>query len=146
MNDLSQSIKQAQILIVEDIQVMRLLTARHLRQSGFENIAEVEDGQAALDHIEQNPVDLVLLDIMMPVKDGYETLQELKESGKLDSLAVVMLTSVDEIESVARCIELGAVDYMPKLFNPILLNARMGLSLELLFMRRRLQELGELTG
>jgi len=85
----------------------------------------------------------MLLDIMMPVMDGYETLKELKEVGKLSSIAVVMVTAVDEIESVARCIELGAADYMPKLFNPILLNLRIESNLQLLFMRRRLIELGE---
>jgi len=143
MNNLSQEIKDAKILIVDDTKMMRSLMSRHLRDTGFNNIAEVEDGQQALDYIAEKPVDFMLLDIMMPVMDGYETLKGLKEVGKLSSIAVVMVTAVDEIESVARCIELGAADYMPKLFNPILLNLRIESNLQLLFMRRRLIELGE---
>ncbi len=143
MSDFSDHIKNAKILIVDDTKMMRSLMSRHLRDTGFNHIAEVEDGSQALEYIDQNPVDFMLLDIMMPVMDGYETLQNLKESGKLSSIAVVMVTAVDEIEAVAKCIELGAVDYMPKLFNPILLNLRIESNLKLLFMRRRLLELGE---
>lgn len=143
MSNLSQAIKDANILIVDDTRMMRSLMSRHLRDTGFANVAEVEDGRQALDYIDQHPVDFMLLDIMMPVMDGYQTLEHLRESGKLSSIAVVMVTAVDEIESVARCIELGAADYMPKLFNPILLNLRIESNLQLLFMRRRLRELGE---
>ena len=143
MKDLNQSIKDANILIVDDTQIMRALMGKHLRSTGFNNVAEVEDGKLALDYVEQHPVDFMLLDIMMPVMDGYETLERLKESGKLDSIAVVMVTAVDEIEAVARCIELGAADYMPKLFNPILLNLRIESNLQLLFMRRRLLEIDQ---
>jgi CheY-like chemotaxis protein len=143
MKDLNQSIKDANILIVDDTQIMRALMGKHLRSTGFNNVAEVEDGSQAIDYVEQNPVDFMLLDIMMPVMDGYETLERLKESGKLDSIAVVMVTAVDEIEAVARCIELGAADYMPKLFNPILLNLRIESNLQLLFMRRRLLEIDQ---
>jgi len=143
MKDLNQSIKDANILIVDDTQIMRALMGKHLRGTGFNNVAEVEDGKLALDYVDQHPVDFMLLDIMMPVMDGYETLERLKESGKLDSIAVVMVTAVDEIEAVARCIELGAADYMPKLFNPILLNLRIESNLQLLFMRRRLLEIDQ---
>lgn len=141
MSKLEQEIKDANILIVDDTKMMRSLMSRHLRDTGFTNIAEVENGQEALDYIEEHPVDFMLLDIMMPVMNGYQTLEGLKEVGKLSSIAVVMVTAVDEIESVARCIELGAADYMPKLFNPILLNLRIESNLQLLFMRRKLAEL-----
>ncbi|MCF6311805.1 MAG: response regulator [Verrucomicrobiales bacterium] len=143
MSSLSDNIKNAKILIVDDTKMMRSLMSRHLRDTGFVNVAEVEDGSQALAYIEEHPVDFMLLDIMMPVMDGYETLENLKASGKLSSIAVVMVTAVDEIEAVAKCIELGAADYMPKLFNPILLNLRIESNLQLLFMRRRLAELGD---
>ena len=143
MSTLSDNIKNANILIVDDTKMMRSLMSRHLRDTGFINVAEAEDGSQALAHIEEHPVDFMLLDIMMPVMDGYETLENLKRLGKLDSIAVVMVTAVDEIEAVAKCIQLGAADYMPKLFNPILLNLRIESNLQLLFMRRRLQELGD---
>ena len=108
MNNLSQEIKDANILIVDDTKMMRSLMSRHLRDTGFNNIAEVEDGQQALDYISEHPVDFMLLDIMMPVMDGYQTLEGLKEVGKLSSIAVVMVTAVDEIESGALGIEVGA--------------------------------------
>ncbi len=145
MSALSQSIKDAHILVVDDTPIMRALMARHLRETGFSNVSEVEDGKQAIEHVETNPVDFVLLDIVMPNMDGFETLERLNSSGKLQTMAVVMVTTVDDIESVARCLELGAADYMPKLFNPILLNARIQSNLNLLFMRRRLRELGEVA-
>ena len=130
----SPQILGARVLIVDDTALKRALMSRHLTESGFEHVAEVEDGKQAIEYLENNKVDLILLDIMMPVMNGFQTLEQLKESGKLDDLAVVMVTAVDEIESVAQCIELGASDYMPKLFNPILLNVRIESNLERLFM------------
>jgi DNA-binding response OmpR family regulator len=102
----------------------------------------VGDGQQALDYLANHPVDLILLDINMPVMDGYTTLERLKADPALREIAVIMITSVDSIESVARCIEMGADDYMPKLFNPILLNARMATCLELRNLRRRVAAQG----
>jgi DNA-binding response OmpR family regulator len=131
----------ARVLVVEDTNMMRVLMMRHLKQAGFTAIAEVGDGQQALDYLAQNPVDLILLDINMPVLDGYGTLERLKADPTLREIAVIMITSVDSIESVARCIEMGADDYMPKLFNPILLNARIAACLELRSLRRRVASL-----
>ncbi len=79
----------------------------------------------------------ILLDINMPILDGYATLERLKADPILREIAVIMITMIDSIESVARCIEMGADDYMPKLFNPILLNARIAACLELRSLRRR---------
>ena len=127
----------ARVLVVEDTNLMRVLMKRHLRQAGFTAIAEASDGQQALDYLAQHPVDLILLDINMPILDGYATLERLKADPVLREIAVIMITMIDSIESVARCIEMGADDYMPKLFNPILLNARIAACLELLSLRRR---------
>ena len=77
---------------------------------------------------------------MMPEMDGYQTLENLKAQGHLDKLAVVMVTAVEEIESVAKCVELGASDYMPKLFNPILFDSRIQENLRLLFSQQLLTE------
>lgn len=132
----------ARVLVVEDTNMMRVLMLRHLKQAGFTEVADVGDGQQALDYLANHPVDLILLDINMPVMDGYTTLERLKADPLLREIAVIMITSVDSIESVARCIEMGADDYMPKLFNPILLNARMATCLELRNLRRRVAALG----
>ncbi len=77
-----------------------------------------------------HPVDLVLLDVMMPELDGYETLQQLKADQNLRDIPVIMISALDEIQSVVRCIEHGAEDYLPKPFNPVLLRARIGACLE----------------
>ena len=128
------------ILLADDSSTVRTMLSRILKDAGFHVIA-ARDGREALELAQTCNPSLAILDIVMPVMDGYATLEKLKESGKLDSIAVVMVTSVDEIESVAKCIELGAADYMPKLFNPILLDARIKSNLERLFMRRKLNEL-----
>lgn len=134
-------LKQAPILVVEDTQMIRVLLVRHLKTEGFTNILEAADGQQALDILTAQPVELVLLDINMPVLDGVATLQRIKSDPVLKDLIVIMVTAVDKIESVAQCIQLGAEDYMPKLFNPILLNARILSCLEKRWLRRELQRL-----
>lgn len=134
---------KAKILVVEDTNMMRVMMTRHLNQAGYENVACVEDGQQALDYLEENPVDLMLLDIQMPVLNGYETLKRLKADPRFASTAVIMVTAVDKIESVAQCIEDGADDYMPKLFNPILLPAKINTSLELRHLRKVVASMGE---
>ena len=76
------------------------------------------------------PFDLVLLDIMMPKLNGYEVLDRMKADDRLRHIPVIMISAVDELDSVIRCIELGAEDYLPKPFNPTLLRARVGAALE----------------
>ncbi len=134
-------LKQAPILVVEDTQMIRVLLIRHLKSEGFTNILEAPDGQQALDILATTPVELVLLDINMPVLDGVATLERIKADPALKDLIVIMVTAVDKIESVAHCIQLGAEDYMPKLFNPILLNARILSCLEKRWLRRELTRL-----
>jgi len=137
----AEDLKAAPILVVDDQNMFRVLLTRHLRQSGFTDVAEVVNGQEALDLLAQRRFDLVLLDINMPVLDGYATLEKIRSDEKLREMAVIMVTAQDELESVARCIQAGADDYMPKLFNSILLNARILSCLELYRLRRRLREL-----
>lgn len=127
--------RKARILVVEDTNMMRVMMLRHLTQAGYENVDSVEDGQQCLDYIAENPVDLILLDIQMPVLNGYETLRAIKADPAYKDIAVIMVTAVDNIESVAQCISDGAEDYMAKLFNPILLTAKIDTSLELRHLR-----------
>lgn len=138
----AEELKKAAILIVDDQNMFRVLLTRHLKRAGFTDVAEVVNGQEALDLLAQRPFDLVLLDINMPVLDGYATLEKMRADEKLREVAVIMVTAQDELESVARCIQAGADDYMPKLFNSILLDARIFACLELRRLRRRLRELG----
>ena len=87
-------------------------------------------GAKALELAAANPPDLILLDIMMPGLSGYDVLERLRADVRLRHIPVIMISAIDEIESVIRCIELGAEDYLPKPFNPTLLRTRVGASLE----------------
>jgi class 3 adenylate cyclase len=134
------------ILIVDDDENNREMVARRLARDGY--VVEVTaSGQQALAVLLTRPVDLVLLDVMMPAMSGYEVLQRLKSEPALRDIPVLMISALDEVDSVARCIELGADDYLPKPFDPVLLRARIGACLEKKRLRdqevRHLRELAE---
>ena len=100
-----------------------------LEQLGH-TVTFAENGREALDVLRQRRVDLVLLDIEMPEMDGYQVLEVLASDSRLRDVPVVMMSSVEEVDSVARCIEMGAEDYLFKPVNPVLLKARVRASLE----------------
>jgi two-component system, cell cycle response regulator len=117
------------ILVVDDNQLNRAVLTRSLKNEGYA-VETAGDGLAALDLLRRPPsFDVVLLDILMPVLDGYETLGRIKADDALKHVPVIMITAVDELESVIRCIEMGATDYLPKPFNAPILRARIGASL-----------------
>jgi sigma-B regulation protein RsbU (phosphoserine phosphatase) len=120
----------ATLLVVDDNADNRDLLSRRLARFGYTNVATATNGREALLQLRAKPFDLVLLDIMMPDMNGYEVLEHLKASNELHDLPVIMISALDEIASVVKCIELGAVDYLPKPFNPTLLRARVDASLE----------------
>ena len=107
----------------------RDLLTRRLKQLGHQ-VETAVNGREALEKIAAEKFDLVLLDIMMPEVDGYKVLEALRADGTLDRLPVIMISAVTEIDSVVRCVEMGATDYLPKPFNPVLLKARVGATLE----------------
>jgi len=117
------------LLVVDDNDLNRDLLARHLQRQGHE-VRMAADGRQALEIIRTAHLDLVLLDIMMPEMDGFEVLQRLKDHPDWRNLPVIMISALDEMESVVRCIEMGAEDYLPKPFDPVLLKARIGACLE----------------
>ena len=118
------------ILVVDDNTDNRFTLFRRLNRQGYGDVVTAEHGRKALELLEAHSFDLVLLDIMMPEMNGYEVLEAIKSSERLRDIPVVMISAVDEIASVVRCIELGAEDYLPKPFNPTLLRARVGACLE----------------
>jgi class 3 adenylate cyclase len=128
------------LLVVDDNRVNRLLLGRALEQLGH-RVVFAEHGRAALETLGQRAVDLVLLDIEMPEMDGYQVLEALAADPRLRDVPVVMLSSVEEVDSVARCIEMGAEDYLFKPVNPVLLRARVGASLEKKRLRDQQREL-----
>lgn len=119
----------ALILVVDDNHRNRDMLSRRLGKQGYD-VAVAENGREALEAVRTRPFDMVLLDIMMPEMDGYEVLQQLKSDETLRHIPVIMISALDEVDSVVRCIEMGAEDYLPKPFNPTLLKARIGACLE----------------
>jgi phosphoserine phosphatase RsbU/P len=118
------------LLVVDDNEDNRYTLSRRLTREGYTNLTTAADGQQALELLGARPFDLVLLDVMMPGLNGYEVLERMRAEARLRHIPVIMISAVDEIESVIRCIELGAEDYLSKPFNPTLLRARVGASLE----------------
>ena len=123
------------ILVVEDNDPNRVMLCRRLNKQGFAT-TEARDGREALARINDRRFDLVLLDIMMPDVDGYTVLRELKADEDLKAIPVIMISAVDEMASVVRCIEMGAEDYLPKPYDPVLLQARINACLD----KRRLRD------
>ena len=118
----------------------RLLLARGLEQQGH-TIVFAEHGREALELLRRDGFDLVLLDVLMPVLDGYQVLAELKLEPHLRDIPVIMTSSLDELDSVVKCVEMGAEDYLTKPINPVLLNARINASLEKKWLRDQQREL-----
>ena len=132
--------ERGDLLVVDDNRVNRLLVARTLEQLGH-RVAFAENGRLALEVLRSRPADLVLLDVEMPEMNGYQTLEALRADPKLRDIPIVMMSSVDEVDSVARCIEMGAEDYLFKPVNAVLLRARVAASLEKKRLRDQQREL-----
>ncbi len=115
--------RSGHVLIVDDLATIRLMLARHVRELGHQ-VTLSGDGRDALKLLGEQSFDLVLLDMMMPGMDGYAVLKQIKEDPGLREIPVVMISGVDDIKLVTRCIEIGAEDYLPKPFEPALLRAR----------------------
>ena len=117
------------ILVVDDVEDNREVLRRRLARDGY--LADTaENGRRALERIRSEIFDLVLLDVLMPELDGYETLKQIKSDQATRDIPVIMISALDDLASVVRCIENGAEDYLPKPFDPVLLRARIGASLE----------------
>ena len=124
------------VLVVDDDRVNRMLLTRSLEREGH-RVRCAENGLEALELLCEEPCDVVLLDIVMPELDGVSLLERIKGDPVLHDVRVIMISGVDETDSVVRCIEIGADDYLPKPFDPILLRARISAGLT----KKRLHEL-----
>jgi phosphoserine phosphatase RsbU/P len=118
------------ILVVDDNDDNRYTLTLYLDLEGYTNVETAHDGAEAIAQLDASGFDLVLLDVMMPNVDGYQVLTWVKDQVRLRDLPVIMISALNEMNSVVRCIELGAVDYLLKPFNPVLLKARLGATLE----------------
>jgi phosphoserine phosphatase RsbU/P len=120
----------AALLVVDDNEDNRYTLTRRLNREGYQNLTTAKNGREALERMAAQSFDLVLLDVMMPDMNGYEVLECVKANESLREVPIIMISALDEIDSVIRCIELGAEDYLNKPFNPVLLRARVGALLE----------------
>jgi adenylate cyclase len=132
----SAGLESGSLLVVDDNEINRDLLSRYLERQGHA-VQTAPEGRKALEMLATGAFDLVLLDVMMPEMNGYQVLQHLKSSENCRNIPVIMISALDEMDSVIRCIELGAEDYLPKPFNPVLLRARVGACLE----KKRLRDL-----
>jgi len=128
------------LLVVDDNKVNRLLLGRGLEQQGHK-VEFAENGRQALDLLRSHPFDMLLLDIQMPEMDGYQVLEQITDDIHLRDIPVIMTTAMEELDSVVKCIELGAEDYLTKPVNPVLLKARVNASLEKKRLRDQQREL-----
>ena len=117
------------LLVVDDNKVNRILLARGLEGDGHK-VETAENGKQALEKLRSDSFDLVLLDIEMPEMNGYQVLETCLQNPELRDIPIIMTSSLEELDSVVKCIELGAEDYLNKPVNPILLRARVNASLE----------------
>lgn len=122
------------VLVVDDHEENRNMLSRRLEKHGL-SVHTAESGEQALEIVQTVPLDVILLDIMMPGMDGREVLRHLKENERTRHIPVIMISALDELESVIYCIENGAEDFLPKPFNPTFLRARIGASLEKKYFR-----------
>lgn len=135
---LAREIEPSNILVIDDNESNRELLSRRLTREGH-TVMTAEDGEKALATLDRSGADLVLLDLVMPGISGFEVLRRIKTAPRLRHIPVIMISAVDEIDSIVRCIELGAEDYLLKPFNPVLLQARINASLEKQQLRTREQ-------
>jgi signal transduction histidine kinase len=113
---------------VDDERLNRILLSTNLKESGYD-VEMAEDGYQALRVLRTQPFDVVLLDLLMPRMDGYQVLEQIKGDDALRRIPVIVISSMDDMDSIVRCIEMGATDYLSKPFNPVLLHARLNGSL-----------------
>lgn len=128
------------MLVVDDNRMNRLLLARSIEQQGHK-VEFAENGRQALEMLNSQSYDVVLLDVLMPELDGYHVLEQLNSDPHLRDIPVIMISALDELDSVVKCVEMGAEDYLTKPINPVLLKARLNASLEKKRLRDQQREL-----
>lgn len=137
---MGHNVTPGHLLVVDDNKVNRLLLGRGLEQQGH-RVAFAENGRLALEILRQGEFDLMLLDIQMPEMDGYQVLEKVASDLELRDIPVIVTSSLEELDSIVRCIEMGAEDYLIKPVNPVLLRARIGAGLEKKRLRDQQREL-----
>lgn len=115
--------RRSRVLVVDDDRTSRLMLTYRLELAGLET-AMCDNGRKALEILREEEFDLILLDIVMPELDGYSTLEVIKNDPRLRDTPIIMISALGEMDSVIRCLEMGAEDYMPKPLDALLLSTR----------------------
>ena len=134
---MANMLNSVKVLVVDDSRTLRRILIRELNKIGIHNTLEAENGLVALDIAQETPLDLMLLDMEMPELDGLGVLEEISKRENKTKFPIIVVSGADQIEKTIACIELGAEDYLPKPFDPVLLKARIFSSLE----KKRLKDL-----
>jgi class 3 adenylate cyclase len=134
---LSKEFSNFRVLVVDDSRTLRRILIQELNSLGITNIVQATDGLEAVELLKTTPIDLMLLDMEMPELDGLGVLELLKQDNTLQSLSVIVISGAEALDNTIKCIEIGAEDYLPKPFNPVLLKARIFSSFE----KKRLRDL-----
>jgi len=124
-----RALRPGRILVVDDNLVNRELLGRHLERQGHQ-VRAAADGASALELLGRESFDIMLLDVMMPGMNGYQLLERVKSDDRLKDLYVIVISALADTQSIARCIQLGAEDYLPREFEPVILKARIESCLE----------------
>ena len=115
--------EQYSLLVVDDNEMNRDMLTRRLERQAY-RVTVAVDGRQALEFLDHEQFSLVLLDIMLPVINGYQVLEQMKADQSLSHIPVIMLTALDAADCKAKCMELGAEDYLTKPFNPVAFKSR----------------------
>jgi adenylate cyclase len=138
-SDAGQEPQRGAVLVVDANEATRNLLAHQIQRAGYQ-VKTAGTGKAALDLAWQEKLDVILLDVMLPDRDGISVLEALQKQGTLDNVSVLMTSAVDEKTSIAACIERGAEDFLPKPIHPAILRARLGVCLEKKTLRDRTKQ------
>ena len=130
----------AHILVVDDDPLNRLILSTSLEHQGH-SVTLVENGRLAVEQLEQREFDAVITDIEMPVMDGRALLEYRRSRSQLLDVPFIVISGVDDMDSIVACVKLGAADYLTKPFDAVLLHARLGACLEQKQHRDREREL-----
>ena len=125
----SEASHKGNLLLVDDEPDVTDLLQMLLQNSGY-RLSTAPDGAAALQQLEEKPIDLVLLDLLLPETNGYEVLEQMRQHPLWKSIPIIVISGTTDMDSVVRCVELGAEDFLPKPFNPLLLRTRIAAGLE----------------
>ena len=136
----AQMLQDARLLVVDDSKMMRMGISRSLKQIGVRFIEEASHGRQALELLQAESFDLMLLDVEMPEMTGLEVLAQMQQHPQLRGFPVIVISGGQDIDDVVRCIEMGADDYLPKPFSQVLLKARLTSSIE----KKRLRDMEQL--